>query len=96
MHRCFGLTMKGDNLVSSDDQTLKSPKAASSQQVDIYTLTEQTESPEAWRAELDKQIKKMDAITISKAWTAHENWWKEFWNRSWINVTGTPDNRSMV
>ncbi|MGC9942680.1 MAG: DUF5703 domain-containing protein [Verrucomicrobiota bacterium] len=91
MHRCFGLTMNGDNLVSSDNQTLKSLKASSSLQLDIYALTEQTESPEAWRADLDERIKKIDAIEISKARTAHENWWKEFWNRSWINVTGASD-----
>ena len=83
--------MKGDNLVSSDNQTLTSLKASSSQQLDIYALTEQTESPETWRADLDKTIKKIDATQISKAWVAHENWWREFWNRSWINVTGTPD-----
>ena len=91
LHRCFGITMKGDNLVSSDNQTLKSSKASNSQQLDIYTLTEQTGSPEAWRADLDKSITKIDAIEISKAWAAHENWWKEFWNRSWIHVAGTPD-----
>jgi hypothetical protein len=91
IHRCFGLTMKGDNLVSSDNQTLKSLKASSSQQLDIYALTERAESPEAWRADLGKQIKKIDAIKINKAWTAHENWWKGFWNRSWIDVTATPD-----
>lgn len=91
MHRCFGLTMKGDNLVSSDNQTLKSLKASGSQQLDIYTLTEQTESPQAWHADLDKKIMKIDAVKTSIAWKAHENWWKEFWNRSWINVTGTAD-----
>ena len=91
MHRCFGITIKGDNLVSSDNQTLKSLKVSSTHQLDIYTLTEQAESPEAWRADLDKKIEKIDAVKISQALTAHENWWHEFWNRSWINVTGTPD-----
>jgi len=96
IHRCFGLTMKGDNLVSSDNQTLKSLKASKSQQLDIYTLTEQTKSPGSWSVDLDKKIKKIDAIKISKAWTAHENWWKEFWNRSWIKVTGTPDSEKVT
>ncbi|HWE94517.1 MAG TPA: DUF5703 domain-containing protein [Tepidisphaeraceae bacterium] len=96
LHRCLGLTMKGDNLVSSDNQSLKSSKASGSQQLDIYALTEQTESPEAWRADLDKRIEKIDAIAINKAWTAHENWWKEFWSRSWINVTGTPDTEKVT
>jgi alpha-L-fucosidase 2 len=89
MHRCFGLTMKGDHLVSSDNQTLESSKAASSQQLDIYALTEQTESPGAWQADLAKKIKEIDTIKINKAWKAHANWWQNFWNRSWINVAGT-------
>ncbi|MFZ1080919.1 MAG: DUF5703 domain-containing protein [Candidatus Kryptoniota bacterium] len=91
MHRCFGITMKGDNLVSADDQTLKSSKASSSQKLDIYTLTEQTKSPGAWHADLNKKINEIDANNLSKAWKAHEQWWTQFWNRSWINVTGTPD-----
>ena len=91
MHRCFGLTMKGDNLASSDNQTLKSLKASNSQRLDIYALTEQTESPEAWRTDLDAKIKEIDAIKTRKAWKAHENWWNQFWNRSWVKVTGTPD-----
>ena len=90
IHRCFGITMKGDNLVSSDDQTLKSSKASRSQQLDIYALTEQPKSPGAWRTDLDNEINEIDAISTSKAWTAHKNWWKQFWNRSWIDVTGTP------
>ena len=91
LHRCFGLSMKGENLAGSDNQTLKSSKASSSQQLDIYALTEKAESPGAWRADLDEKIKKIDGVKTSKARTAHENWWKEFWSRSWISVTGTPD-----
>ena len=91
MHRCFGITMKGEHLVSICDQTLKSSKASTSQQLDIYALTEQTKSPDTWRADLDKKINKIDAIKINKNWEAHESWWNQFWNRSWINVTGTSD-----
>jgi hypothetical protein len=87
LHRCFGLTMKGENLVSSDDLTLKSSKSSSSQQLDIYALTEQTDSPESWHAVLDKMITKFDAIKISQAWKAHQQWWTAFWNRSWIYLT---------
>jgi alpha-L-fucosidase 2 len=96
IHRCFGLTMKGENLVSSDNQNLKSSKAATSHQIDIYTLTEQTESPDAWRGDMDKAIAKIDATAIGKAWTAHETWWKEFWNRSWVNVTGNADAQKVT
>lgn len=91
MHRCFGLTMKGKDLVSVNDQTLKSSKASRSQELDIYALTRQTQSPGLWRDELDKKIAEIDAVKISSAWKAHQQWWTQFWNRSWINVSGTPD-----
>ena len=94
--RCFGITMIGDNLVNSDNQTLKSLKASRSQQLDIYALTEQAGSPGAWRADLDNKIKEIDSVKTSEAWTAHEHWWKEFWNRSWINVTGAPDTEKVT
>jgi hypothetical protein len=91
MHRCFGITMKGDNLVSTDDETLKSSKASKSQQLEIYALTEQAKSPDSWRADLNKKIYEIEAKKLSKVWKAHESWWNQFWNRSWINVTGTPE-----
>jgi hypothetical protein len=91
LHSCFGISMKGESLVSSDDKTLKSLKPSSSQQLDIYALTAQTESTSSWRAKLDKTIKENDAVKISKAWNAHKQWWAQFWNRSWINVKGTPE-----
>lgn len=91
MHRCFGLTAKGKNLISRGDQTLESSKDSRSQQLDIYALTRQTESPGLWRALLDKKIAEIDAVKIKKDWEAHQQWWARFWNRSWMNVSGTPD-----
>lgn len=91
MHRCFGITMKGDNLVSVDNKALASLKLSNSQQLDIYALTEQTGSIGKWRADLDKKIDEADTNKLSKARKAHEQWWTEFWSRSWINVTGSSD-----
>jgi alpha-L-fucosidase 2 len=91
MYRCFGITIKGDNMKSIDNQTLKSLNLSNSHQLDIYALTEQTKSPDAWRSDLDKKIEKIDAVKISQALKAHESWWEQFWNRSWVTVTGTPD-----
>jgi hypothetical protein len=90
LHSCFGISMKGKDLVSSDDQTLKSSRSLYVQQLEIYALTVQTESPGSWRAKLDKKIKEIDVIKLSKAWNAHEQWWAEFWNRSWIYAKGIP------
>ena len=91
LHRCFGVAMKGPGLISSGSHTLKTKAASSSLRVDIYALTQQTDSPAAWESALDKTIAATDAVKISQARQAHDQWWKEFWERSWIHVSGTPE-----
>ena len=90
-HRCFGVAMKGPGLANSDDLTLKSSNASKALRLDLYALTQQADTPEAWQAALDKKIEAIDDLKIRSAWKAHQKWWTEFWNRSWIHVSGTPE-----
>jgi alpha-L-fucosidase 2 len=91
LHRCFGVVMKGPGLANSDNLTLKSSNASKVLRLDLYALTRQTDTPEIWQAALDKKIESIDDLSIGSAWKAHQKWWTEFWNRSWIHVSGTPD-----
>jgi alpha-L-fucosidase 2 len=91
LHRCFGVVMKGRDLVSSDSQVLKSSTASKSIRLDLYALTQPATTPESWRAALDKKIQTIERIPIETARKAHQHWWAEFWNRSWVHVGGTPD-----
>jgi hypothetical protein len=91
LHRCFGITMKGEHLISIDNRSLKSSSASLSQQLDIYALTEQSPTPESWRIKLDQKIADIDAINRDSVRKAHEQWWTQFWNRSWIHVAGAPE-----
>ena len=91
LHRCFGVTMKGSDLQSSDNQTLKSVKATKSLRLDLYALTQQSDSPTDWKSALDKIVASTDAIKIKAAWKVHQQWWTNFWDRSWIHVSGSPD-----
>ncbi|MEJ0090946.1 MAG: DUF5703 domain-containing protein [Limisphaerales bacterium] len=91
LHRCFGVAMKGSGLTNSDNQTLRSTRDSKTFQLDLYALTQQADSPETWRAALNKKIDSTTAINLKSAWKAHTKWWAEFWNRSWIHVSGTPD-----
>ena len=54
-------------------------------------LTQQADTPEAWRDALDRKIAAIDAVTTGEARKAHERWWTDFWDRSWIRVSGTPE-----
>lgn len=92
LHRCFGATLIGPGLVAGDDHTLKSAAPERTLRLDLIGLTEAgTSSPEAWKSEIDSLVKKVDAVSIDTARAAHQQWWREFWNRSWLHVSGTED-----
>jgi hypothetical protein len=92
LHRCSGVSMEGPGLISCDDHALKSPASSRSQRLDLYALTMQTEEgPEAWRKALSRRMESVGKVAINAARKAHQRWWAEFWERSWIRVEGTPD-----
>ena len=91
LHRCFGVTMKGRHLMASDNLTLKSTGAAKSFRLDLYALTAQSDTPEAWQTALNEEVKSVDAVPIKTAHKAHDKWWQLFWDRSWIHASGTPE-----
>jgi alpha-L-fucosidase 2 len=83
--------MWGPGLVMIDGRTLKSSDSSRSCRLDCYALTQQADTPEIWQVALNKEIESVDAIKIKSAWRAHQQWWAEFWNRSWMHVSGTAD-----
>ena len=92
LHRCFGATLSGSGLVSVDDRTLKSPTPQKDFVVNCVALTEtNVTSPQSWQKDLNTLIGQVDAVNLKTAWRAHQQWWQDFWNRSWIAVGGTPD-----
>jgi alpha-L-fucosidase 2 len=92
LHRCFGATLTGPGLVSSDDHTLKSTVPGRSLRLDLIGLTKTgVASPRAWKFEIDSLVKKVNAVPLDTARAAHQQWWQDFWNRSWIHVSGTGD-----
>jgi len=96
LHRCFGATLTGPGLVSSDDRTLKSKSPGKDFRLDLIALTQkQVDSPKAWQKSLNALVKKVNRTDLSRAWAAHQQWWQDFWNRSWIHVGGT-DNAAKV
>jgi hypothetical protein len=91
LHRCFGVAMKGEGLQAADDRTLKSAAPKRSFRLDLHALTKHVDKSESWQAALSDQIASVDAIPIEIAREAHQKWWSDFWNRSWVHVSGTPD-----
>jgi alpha-L-fucosidase 2 len=92
LNRCFGATISGPGLVSSDDHTLKSASSSLDLRCDICALTQApAASPQVWQASIVSLANKVNPVDLDRARQAHQLWWKNFWNRSWINVTGDAD-----
>lgn len=92
LYRSFGAALTGPGLVSVDDHTLKSVTPEQNQRLDLVALTTaQTGSPDLWLTAVDSLTKEIESLSPSAALAAHGQWWTDFWNRSWIHVTGTPD-----
>ncbi len=89
LHRCFGALMKGPGLRSTDASTLTSASASRTQRLDLYVLTEQCQSPEAWQTAVKQLAASTEGLKLKAAWKMHRQWWTAFWNRSWIHVAGS-------
>ena len=92
LHRCFGATLTGPGLIGSDDHALESAAPGRSLRLDVIGLTETgVASPADWKAAADSLTKKVNAVSLNIARAAHQQWWRDFWDRSWIHVSGTED-----
>ena len=84
----FGAAISGDGLVSAGGAVLQSVKPVKRQVISIYALTAHSPTPEAWLAQLNQVAAQADFIPLEIAWGEHVKWWSDFWNRSWIFVSG--------
>ena len=92
LHRCFGATLSGTGLVSGDDQTLKSTAPQKDFELNLVALTETNVAAlQSYQNDLAALGRQVDVLNLPTAWAANRQWWRDFWNRSWIHVTGTPD-----
>lgn len=91
-HKCFGSIVSGKGFESKDNTTLVSSKPSAQQYVNITVLTEKTTSPEAWCKDAEALAKRSGAFggatEHNAAWKRHSIWWEQFWNRSWVNISG--------
>ena len=87
----FGAVVKGGGLVGDGDTVLRSSRDDKSLRLAIHVLTAQTVTPEDWLTKLERQIGTSEAIALEIARAKHDAWWREFWNRSWIDVSGGDD-----
>lgn len=54
----------------------------------IPVLSQHPSSPEKWLTALEDLIEDTRRADLPARRTAHESWWREFWQRSWLQVSG--------
>ena len=99
LHRTFGAVVTATGGERLDDLRLRSPRGKS-HQFSVFVLTRHPSTPERWLADMDDTIRRVEAQDFAARRAAHERWWSEFWNRSWIrasaNTNVLPPLASMV
>ncbi|MFM2297501.1 MAG: hypothetical protein RL117_1208 [Verrucomicrobiota bacterium] len=78
LHRTSGCVLEAKEFKRINPTSIASPNAISRMEAKIRILTNQAESPDAWKVEALKPVK--------SDWNAHLSYWKSFWNRSHISV----------
>lgn len=95
MNRTFGAAMVDGDMIASRPGTLVAKHAVTRTLLSVYPLTAQTQTPRDWLKKLGQRIEKINSVALPMAWRLHEAWWRQFWNRSWIDVSGDK-NAQMV
>ncbi|MES2392764.1 MAG: DUF5703 domain-containing protein [Acidobacteriota bacterium] len=91
LHRVFGAVVTGPKMVSVDDHTLGSMRAMTAGRMDVVVLGEHPVELARWKRDADALAAKIEAVPVERAWMEHELWWRKFWERSWIDVSGGKD-----
>ncbi len=92
----FGAEIVGDGFSSTSDTTLKSQPGQKQFHLRVMPLTAQTDTVDVWKVEADSLAKDASHADIGAAFKNHTTWWNNFWDRSWIIVTGTPDAQTVT
>ncbi|MBQ9812496.1 MAG: hypothetical protein IJM54_04190 [Thermoguttaceae bacterium] len=88
----FGCSLFGQGLVKQDARTLTS---AAEKNVDvdatIVVLSKQTPTPQTWLDDLTALQRDVESASKSDAFKAHCDWWKQYWDRSYVEILGGTD-----
>lgn len=88
LHRTFGAVVTAAGGRRLDDRRLQSP-AGRSHRFSIYVDTLHPATAEQWLARIDDHVRRVEALDFAARRRAHEEWWAERWNRSWIDARTT-------
>ncbi|WP_157491897.1 DUF5703 domain-containing protein [Gelidibacter mesophilus] len=87
LNRTFGASISSKELEKKSSTVLSSQKPIKSFSVSVYAHTSQTENLEDWLKQLKDVSEDISSISRDKRFNAHRNWWRLFWEQSYIEIT---------
>jgi len=96
LHRTFGVVITAERGKRVNDLTLQTAKG-NSHRFNLYALTRHPSTPQAWLEAVDELIATAERKPFDQRRRAHEEWWAEFWNRTYIHIReGTVSPAGMI
>lgn len=86
LHRTFGALVTAVGAKRIDAQSLRC-ESGREQRFDIYVLTKHPATPTQWLRDLTDLRRAVEKTPLANRLTAHQQWWKRFWQRSWIEAS---------
>jgi hypothetical protein len=96
LNRAFGGMITGDGFHSEDTGSLESGKKRRKHRFSVVVLTAHPVSIEQWVNQILDLGNSIQKIPLEKRRAAHQAWWKEFWNRSWIIASGSKEAEAVT
>ncbi|MBO9608423.1 MAG: hypothetical protein J7639_20885 [Paenibacillaceae bacterium] len=84
----FGVAMFGERFVKLNNVALMSAEPAFSHRLTLVAVAAQTETLEQWSALVGQVSRAAESRPGERALADHRAWWRAFWERSWIRLSG--------
>jgi len=88
LNKIFGGVLTGENCIKVDDYSIQTATPNINCRLNVYALTMQVSKVEDWEEKMLKVIDEDKKISSDKKLNQHYLWWENFWNRSFIDVSG--------
>ncbi len=96
LNNIFGAVIDGNELQKQNDTTLFTSHPLFSQTVAVTVLSKSSTTPESWLSDLQAKKKADEKLDIEQCRNAHEKWWEQFWNRSFLNIHTSIDTGVLI
>jgi hypothetical protein len=90
LHRTFGALISADGGRRIDDLHVQSP-ASRAHTFTLPVLTLHPATIAEWTTEAQAVLREAAATPLDARKAAHDAWWQDFWERSWIHVDANED-----